>query len=71
MVPRNRVVVLVLLVLSIAILIPGLFQPVLIIRGVLTREGVAEVAPGGVPGLRRTVARRSGRISWALLVAQA
>ena len=45
MVPRNRVVVLVLLVLSIAILIPGLFQPVLIIRGVLTREGVAEVAP--------------------------
>jgi hypothetical protein len=28
-----------------ALLIPGLFQPVLIIRGVLTREGIAQVAP--------------------------
>jgi hypothetical protein len=43
--PRNRVTVLVLLVLSIALLIPGLFQPVLNIRGVLTREGIAQVAP--------------------------
>jgi len=42
---RNRVVVLVLLVVSIALLIPGLFAPVLSIRGVLTRDGVAHVAP--------------------------
>jgi hypothetical protein len=43
--PRNRTTVLVLLALSIALLIPGLFQPVLIIRGVLTREGITQVAP--------------------------
>ena len=41
----NRVVVLTLLAISIALLIPGLFAPVLTIRGVLTREGVAQVAP--------------------------
>jgi Paraquat-inducible protein A len=34
-----------LLVISIALLIPGLFLPVLTIRGVLTREGVAQMAP--------------------------
>lgn len=45
MAPTNRVAVLALLALSLAILIPGLFQPVLIIRGVLTREGIAAVAP--------------------------
>ena len=38
-------VVLGLLLVSIALLVPGLFAPVLIIRGVLTREGVARVAP--------------------------
>jgi hypothetical protein len=41
----NRAVVLTLLAISIALLIPGLFAPVLSIRGVLTREGIAHVAP--------------------------
>jgi hypothetical protein len=40
-----RTTVLTLLVISIGLLIPGLFLPVLTIRGVLTREGVAHVAP--------------------------
>ena len=40
-----RVTVVVLLVASIALLLPGLFLPVLIIRGVLTREGIAGMAP--------------------------
>jgi hypothetical protein len=34
-----------LLGLSILLLIPGLFAPVLTIRGVLTRDGIAQVAP--------------------------
>jgi paraquat-inducible protein A len=42
---NNRLVVLLLLVISIALLIPGLFMPVLTIRGVLTRDGVAQMAP--------------------------
>jgi hypothetical protein len=37
--------VLVLLVCSVGLLIPGLFAPVLTIRGVLTRDGIAQVAP--------------------------
>ena len=41
----NRPVVLALLGLSIALLIPGIFAPVLTIRGVLTRDGIAHVAP--------------------------
>jgi hypothetical protein len=41
----SRLVVLALLAVSIALLIPGLFAPVLTIRGVLTRDGVAHVAP--------------------------
>jgi Paraquat-inducible protein A len=41
----SRLVVLGLLLVSLALLIPGLFLPVLTIRGVLTREGVAQVAP--------------------------
>lgn len=41
----SRLVVLALLAVSIGLLIPGLFAPVLTIRGVLTREGVAHVAP--------------------------
>jgi paraquat-inducible protein A len=41
----DRVIVLVLLAGSLALLIPGLFAPVLTIRGVLTREGIAQVAP--------------------------
>jgi hypothetical protein len=46
MTPKSaRTTVFVLLVLSIALLIPGLFAPVLQLRGVLTREGIAEVAP--------------------------
>jgi paraquat-inducible protein A len=42
---QNRLIVLGLVVLSIGLLIPGLFMPVLTIRGVLTREGVTHVAP--------------------------
>jgi hypothetical protein len=46
MTPKSaRVTVFVLLVVSIALLIPGLFAPVLKIRGVLTREGIGQVAP--------------------------
>jgi hypothetical protein len=45
MAQRHRVTILALLAISIALLIPGLFEPVLSISGVLTREGVAEVAP--------------------------
>ena len=41
----TRWLVLVLLVVSLALLIPGLFAPVLTIRGVLTRDGIAQVAP--------------------------
>ena len=41
----DRVIVLVLLAGSLALLVPGLFAPVLTIRGVLTREGIAQVAP--------------------------
>ena len=41
----TRWLVLVLLVVSVGLLIPGLFAPVLTIRGVLTRDGLAQVAP--------------------------
>jgi uncharacterized paraquat-inducible protein A len=41
----HRPLVLVLLVASLVLLIPGLFLPVITIRGVLTREGIAQVAP--------------------------
>jgi hypothetical protein len=41
----SRLTVLALVAGSIAILIPGLLLPVLTVRGVLTREGVAYVAP--------------------------
>jgi len=41
----HRSLVLVLLVASLVLLIPGLFAPVITIRGVLTREGIAQVAP--------------------------
>jgi hypothetical protein len=41
----SRTVVFALLVVSLALLIPGLFAPVLTIRGVLTRDGIASVAP--------------------------
>jgi hypothetical protein len=40
-----RWLVFVLLVVSLVLLIPGLFAPVLTIRGVLTRDGIAQVAP--------------------------
>jgi hypothetical protein len=40
-----RLVVLSMLVVSLGLLIPGLFAPVLTIRGVLTREGIAQIAP--------------------------
>src|SRR5262245_10301860 len=42
---RPRFTVLVLLIASIALLLPGLFLPVLTIRRVLTRDGIAAMAP--------------------------
>jgi len=42
---QARLVVLALVVASIGLLIPGLYAPVLSIRGVLTPEGVASIAP--------------------------
>ncbi len=46
MTPRSpRLVVLVMLVVSLGLLIPGLLAPVLTIRGVMTREGIAQIAP--------------------------
>ena len=41
----NRTIVLVLLVVSLGLLLPGLFLPVLSIRGNLTRDGVTKMAP--------------------------
>jgi hypothetical protein len=41
----SRLGVLALVALSIAILLPGLFMPVLTIRGVLTPEGIAKMTP--------------------------
>ena len=41
----SRLVVLALVVASIGLLIPGLYLPVLSIHGVLTKDGVASVAP--------------------------
>ena len=41
----HKTIVLVLLVISLGLLAPGLFAPVLTIRGVLTREGIAQVTP--------------------------
>jgi hypothetical protein len=41
----TRWLVVILLVVSLVLLIPGLFAPVLTIRGVLTRDGIAQVAP--------------------------
>ena len=34
-----------LVVVSMLLVVPGLFLPVLTIRGVLTRDGIAQVAP--------------------------
>jgi hypothetical protein len=45
MTKAHRLTVLLLLGCSIALLIPGIFAPVLTIRGVLTRDGIAHVAP--------------------------
>jgi hypothetical protein len=41
----TRWLVLVQLLVALVVIIPGLFAPVLTIRGVLTREGIAQVAP--------------------------
>jgi hypothetical protein len=41
----SRIVVLALVVASIGLLIPGLYAPVLSIRGVLTKDGVTSIAP--------------------------
>ena len=45
MTKSHRLTVLILLGCSITLLIPGIFAPVLTIRGVLTRDGIAHVAP--------------------------
>lgn len=42
---RSRLVIFTLLVVSLGLLMPGIFAPVLTIRGVLTRDGVAQMAP--------------------------
>jgi hypothetical protein len=44
-VTATRWLVLAQLLVSLILLVPGLFLPVLSIRGVLTREGIAQVAP--------------------------
>jgi len=44
-VTSTRSIALAQLLVSLAILVPGLFAPVLTIRGVLTRDGIAQVAP--------------------------
>jgi hypothetical protein len=45
-VPKTaRTTTLVLLVISLGLLLPGIFAPVLSIRGILTKDGVAYVAP--------------------------
>jgi hypothetical protein len=41
----HRLFILGLLIFSTGLLIPGIFAPVLTIRGVLTRDGIASVAP--------------------------
>ena len=41
----SRLIVLALVVASIGLLIPGLYAPVLSIRGVLTKDGVTSIAP--------------------------
>jgi hypothetical protein len=41
----RRGITLALLAISIGLLVPGLFFPVLTIRGVLTKDGIAQVAP--------------------------
>jgi hypothetical protein len=41
----HRTLVLVLTVISLGLLLPGLFRPVLSIRGVLTPEGIASMTP--------------------------
>ena len=45
MTKAHRLTTLTLLGCSIALLLPGIFAPVLTIRGVLTRDGIAQVAP--------------------------
>jgi hypothetical protein len=45
MTTRAKRLVLVLLACSVGLLLPGLLLPVLTIRGVLTRDGIAQVAP--------------------------
>jgi hypothetical protein len=44
-VTATRWLVLAQLLVSLLVLVPGLFAPVLTIRGVLTRDGIAQVAP--------------------------
>jgi hypothetical protein len=44
-VTATRWLVLAQIIISLIVLVPGLFMPVLTIRGVLTRDGIAAVAP--------------------------
>jgi hypothetical protein len=43
--PPVRTTAFILLLISFGLLIPGVLLPVLTIRGVLTRDGIAQVAP--------------------------
>ena len=54
----TRWLVLILLLASLALLVPGLFLPVLTIRGVLTRDGIAQMAPTHEPVLLRAGIRQ-------------
>ena len=65
----RRLVILALLAVSIGLLIPGLFQPVITIRGVLKPEGVSFIAPQMLEkGLGdETIATLKGMINPAML----
>ena len=43
--PPRKLLVACLLLASMALLVPGILLPALTVRGVLTREGIAQVAP--------------------------
>jgi Paraquat-inducible protein A len=43
--PSKRATILALVLVSLLLLLPGLLQPVLTIRGVLTKDGITHVAP--------------------------
>jgi Paraquat-inducible protein A len=65
----RRLVILALLVISLGLLVPGLLQPVITIRGVLKPEGVSFIAPQMLEkGLgEETIAALKGMINPAML----